>query len=149
MPLTNKEKQTLWVLAIIKSCHFECRLEHGLVPECSSPPPGCFYLGCWTLCCQCFWVKWASSLLWIPSCTRHKLYKKDHFTTTPWPNKQDKQMFCCRKVELLLPAGLNLIFRLRNFTPCIILVLIYTFNAHLSETNATEKKTVLQLGSHN
>lgn len=124
MPLTNK-KQTLWVLTIIKSCHFECRLEHGLFPECSLPP-GCFYFSCWMLCCQCFWVKWAFSLLWIPLCTLHRLYKNDLFTTNPWPSWKDKQMFCCREIKLLLSAGLNVIFRLRIFT-CII----FLWSTHL------------------
>lgn len=137
MPLTNK-KQTLWVLAIIKSCHFECRLEHGLIPECSSLP-GCFYLSCWMLCCQCFWVKWASSLLWILLCTRHKLYKNDHFTTNPWRSWKNKQMFWCRGIELVLSAGLNVIFRLR----------IFTFTANLSETIATRNSSTIIMHINN
>lgn len=50
-------------------------------------------------------------------------------------------MFCCREIELLLSAGLNVILNMKNFY--YNFPLIYTFNAHLSETNATEK--VLQL----
>lgn len=141
MPLTNK-KQTLWVLAIIKSCHFECRLEHGLVPECSSQARVFLpqLLNALLHDLQCFWVKWAFSLLWIPSCTRHKLYKNDHLTTNPWPSWKDKQMFCCRGIKLVLSAGLKVIIQIKNFYYMYNFPLIYTFNALVSEWDKCYKK---------
>lgn len=139
MPLTNKE-ETLWVLAIIKNCLFECRSEHGLVPECSFAV-GCFYLTCngfgWlSHYISVFGVKWAFKLLWIASNKWRKLYKNGHFSTNPWPLWKEKHSYCWR-ATIVLCSALNVIIKEFNFV--YNFVLICTFNAHLSEINKTKQ----------
>lgn len=137
MPLTNKE-ETLWVLAIIKNCHFECRSEHGLVPECSLVV-GCFYLTCngfgWlSHYRQCFGGQ--MSLQAAVNCIKQA-------AQTVWKRSLFHQFlaFVKGETQLLLKGQLcsALNIRVEDFYCVYNVVLICTFNAHLSEINMTKQ----------